>query len=271
MESLWTVAGDIRATNRSGSTRTKLRFHRGLIFVIASDAAVCSYVIATSPRSGSNLLCESLAQTGIAGKPAELGLKYRGSVPHDEYVRTRLRDFATDNGVSGVKLFWGQLQLLVRECHPPSDSDGLLDRFFPRAKYIQLVRRDRRGQAISLYRALATNEFRRRSGVVNRQITGVDPEFDGHAIRRLEDDLDRQEAAWRECFRRRRIVPLVLEYESLVSHRSEEVARVLGFIGQNPAAAFTIPEPRLIRQADSTTAQWRRLMDAEDAIATDSK
>lgn len=237
----------------------------------ASEAAVCSYVIATSPRSGSNLLCESLAQAGIAGKPAELGLKFRGSVPFDEYVRARVRAFTTDNGVSGVKLFWGQLQLMVREYHPTSDSDGLLDHFFPEAKYIQLVRRDRRGQAISLYRAVATNEFRRRSGVINRQITGPDPEFDGNAIRRLEDDLDRQEAAWRESFRRRRIVPLVLEYESLVNQRSEEVARVLGFIGQDPAAAFTIPEPRLLRQADSKTAEWRQLLDAEDALATASE
>lgn len=237
----------------------------------ASQAAVCSYVIATSPRSGSNLLCEALTQTGIAGKPAELGLKFCGSVPYDEYVRARIRDFGTDNGVAGVKLFWGQVQFLVRRCHPPTDSDGLLERFFPGAKYIRLVRRDRRGQAISLYRALATNEFRRRLGVANPLITGPDPEFDGNAIRQLEERLDRQEAAWCESFGRRRITPLVLEYESLVDHRCEDVARVLNFIGQDPAAAFTIPEPRFLRQADSKTAEWRRLMDAEDALAAGGK
>lgn len=232
----------------------------------ASKAGACSYVIATGPRSGSNLLCEALAQTGIAGKPAELGLKFRGDVPLDEYVRVRLRAFTTANGVSGVKLFWGQLQRMVREYHFASDTDSLLNYFFPEAKYIRLVRRDRRAQAISLYRAMATNEFRRRVGVVNRQVTGPDPEFDGNAIRRLENMIDRHEAAWRESFRRRGIVPLMLEYESLMNQRSDEVARVLGFIGQDPDAALTIPEPRLLRQADSKTEEWRRLLDAEDAI-----
>lgn len=214
------------------------------------------------------MLCEALAQTGIAGKPAELALKFRGSTPYDDYVRTRIERFTTDNGVAGVKLFWGQLEFMARECHPTGDSDAILERYFPAAKYIQLIRRDRRGQAISLYRALATNEFRRRSGVVNRQITGPDPEFDSHAIRQLEGRLDRQEAAWCESFRRRRITPHLLEYESLVNHRSEEVARVLDFIGQEPAAAFAIPETQLLRQADSKTAEWRRLLDAEDALGT---
>jgi len=239
--------------------------------VTTSKAGACSYVIATSPRSGSNLLCEALAQTGIAGKPAELGMKFRGNVPHDEYVRARVRDCTTDNGVSGVKLFWGQLRLRGPEGDPTRNIDGVLERFFLGVKYIQLVRRDRRGQAISLYRALASNEWRRISGVVNPLITGPDPKFDGCAIRHLEDRLGRQEAGWCEFFRRQRITPHVLEYESLINRRSEEVARVLGFIGQDPAAAFAIPEPRLLRQADSKTAEWRRLMDAEDALATGSK
>jgi LPS sulfotransferase NodH len=234
----------------------------------ARQVAACSYVIATSPRSGSNLLCEALGQTGIAGKPAEIGLKFRGDVPFDEYVRARVRACTTDNGVSGVKLFWSQLRLWLPECHPISDNEGLLERFFPGAKYIQLVRRDRRGQAISLYRAIASNEWRRVSGVVSPQQTQPEPDFDGQVIRHLEHRLRLQEAGWCESFRRRSIVPLVLEYESLVSHRSAEVARVLDFLGQDPAAVNGIAEPRLLPQADSKTAAWRRRLDAEDAGAT---
>ncbi|BBZ46464.1 Stf0 family sulfotransferase [Mycobacterium parmense] len=234
--------------------------------VSASKATECTYVIATSPRSGSNLLCEALAHTGIAGRPAEIGLKFRGDVPFDEYVPARIREFATDNGVCGVKLFWGHLQVLVRAGCASGDSDQVLEHFFPGAHYIRLIRPDRRGQAISLYRALATNEFRRRRGVVNPNAAGPDPEFDGEGIRRLERMLDRHEASWDQSFHRRGITPLLVDYDSLVEHRCDQVARVLGFIGQDPAAAATIPASLLVRQADAKTVKWRKMLDAEDAL-----
>jgi LPS sulfotransferase NodH len=235
--------------------------------VTASRVGACSYVIATNPRSGTNLLCEALTQTGIAGRPAEIGLKFRGDVPFDDYVAARIRAFSTGNGVSGVKLFWGQVQALIRQGYPTLDSDGLLEHLFGDARYVRLIRHDRRGQAVSLYRAMATNEFRRRPGVANRHINGPDPDFNGEEIRRLEKMLIRHEACWDESFRRRGITPLVLEYETLVSERREQTSRVLSFIGQDPAAAFTIPEPQLLRQADSKTVQWCQMLDAEDALA----
>ena len=60
-------------------------------------------------------------------------------------------------------------------------------------------------------------------------------------------------------------VALVVEYESLVCRLRDEVARVLTFIGQDSLAAQSIPEPRLVRQADDKTLTWRKRLDAGGA------
>jgi 2OG-Fe(II) oxygenase superfamily len=56
-------------------------------------------------------------------------------------------------------------------------------------------------------------------------------------------------------------VPLTIEYESLRENYRREVAKVLSFLGLDYSAAERIPEPRLVRQADTITADWRQQMD----------
>jgi len=250
---------------------------------MASDTAVCRqtplgqvevksrYVIASTPRTGSYLLCESLAATGLAGQPTEpFSRDFRGAfcrmwglgsgVAFDEYFSAVLRNGAM-NGVFGVKIHWRQIDWLMQQSGMRGGVGDILERLFPRAKYIQLIRRDRRGQAISLYRASASNQWWRIPGVRNDQVTGPDPEFNAQSIRRLEAELDVEQTAWVQHFRHSGIVPIVVEYETLVMHRRDEVARILTFIGQSPAAAAKIPEPRLTRQADLKTDIWRRMLE----------
>jgi trehalose 2-sulfotransferase len=156
-----------------------------------------TYLIASLPRTGSYLLGESLSATGIAGNPTEpfspefrpefcrrWGLRLDATF--EEYLSAVFRNGTTGNGVFGVKLHWNQVEWLIRENGIGSDNLDILEHLFPGAKYVQLTRR---GQAISLYRAFATNEWWRIAGVLNPQITGSDPEFDAQAIRQLERSL----------------------------------------------------------------------------------
>jgi LPS sulfotransferase NodH len=55
---------------------------------------------------------------------------------------------------------------------------------------------------------------------------------------------------------------ITMDYETLAANYREEVARVLAFIGEDPALARDLPEPRLQVQADATTEEWRAKMDA---------
>src|SRR5580658_3754028 len=80
-----------------------------------------SYVICTSPRSGSTLLCKLLAATGIAGNPdsyfhrpsisdwlADLGLTRKPSVPERELLeaifRAAIAKGTLDTGIFGLRL-----------------------------------------------------------------------------------------------------------------------------------------------------------------------
>src|SRR6266567_6464066 len=134
-----------------------------------------SYLICTTPRSGSWLLSEALQATEIAGRPRE----YFAPELQDEWLRrwrsptiSSYGDFVamvltrgtTDNGVFGCKLHWYQFEHLLarlRELNPhgnPSDVD-LVARTFPNVRYVWLFRRDKVRQAISYYRASHTGQW----------------------------------------------------------------------------------------------------------------
>jgi trehalose 2-sulfotransferase len=242
----------------------------------SQDIEIASrYIIASSPRTGSYLLCEALTATGIAGKPTEpFSPEFRrefcrmwdlpSNVSFEQYLTAVFQNCTSSNGVFGVKLHWNQVAVLMRESRLGFEAADVLEQLFPGAKYLQLVRRDRRGQAISFYRALATNEWWRMRDVPNHQITGSDPAFNSPAIRQLETDIERQQLAWEQLFRRGAITPLVIEYENLALQRRQELARILAFLGQDPSVAAEIPEPRLLPQADSKTEAWRRQLETEE-------
>jgi len=234
-----------------------------------------SYIITSSPRTGSYLLCEGLQATGIAGLPTEpFCSQYREEfcrvwrLPPNpafpDFLRTVKQQCTTSNGVFGVKVHWIQLQTLIRESGFPGRCDGVLEHLFPGAKYIHLKRRDRRAQAISYFRALATNEWWRIEGVRNHQITGTSPAFDSTAIRFLASELESQQLAWRRLFASNKLQPLIIEYEDLAENYRVEIGRALSYLGLSPTAAETIPPPRLLPQADETTDLWRDWLDAED-------
>jgi LPS sulfotransferase NodH len=96
-----------------------------------------SYIISCTPRSGSHLLADGLASTGIAGYPAERFPRYalNGGVtavqldamitelpPEDsydadqdaEYVRNLIEEGTSPNGIFGLTLHWFQVQDAVR-------------------------------------------------------------------------------------------------------------------------------------------------------------
>jgi LPS sulfotransferase NodH len=237
------------------------------------DMPRLSYIIASTMRTGSYLLCEALEATGVAGHPREIfcperrGL-YTGEwslpdgITFDDYVRIARDKGTTPNGVFGTKIHQHHLKPLAKECGFKGEPVQALREIFSGAKYVHLRRRDRRAQAISWHRAKVTNEWWRIPGVWQPDLTGREPEFHAPELRRLEFDLGRQQKTWDDFFADSTIEMLALDYETLAANYREEVARVLAFLGEDPALAEKLPEPRLAVQADALTEQWRARMDA---------
>jgi trehalose 2-sulfotransferase len=249
-----------------------------------------TYVIAATPRSGSSLLAAGLVATGVAGRPEEYftpdhiaaykeDLKLPMSCSWDEYLTKVMAFAATDNGVRGVKIHWRHVVSLARPLGLRGDPGTVLETLFPAAVFVNIVRVDRRAQALSLFRAETTGEWFRSvgsSGSVRRwglymarpaagetapDLTGVTPTYE--QIVEIERILDAEQAAWIDYFTTRRPRVLTVRYEELDANYSGEIARVSQFLGADPAHAAGVPKPPLERQSDHINESWRQLIDRE--------
>src|SRR5437899_9513770 len=117
---------------------------------LASPAAThTSYLICTSPRSGSDVLCGLLCQTGIAGQPDEFF--YEGNEPlsaeldYVEYVTHRLATASTQNGVFGAVVMgqhFGRFISKLRDDMSPSEElpdARVLEQVLPNLQYVFLT------------------------------------------------------------------------------------------------------------------------------------
>lgn len=255
-----------------------------------------TYVIASTPRSGSSLLAAGLFGTGVAGRPEEYftpdhigsykeDLKLPASCSWAEYLAKVMAFAATENGVRGVKIHWRHVVLLARALGFHGDPEVVLEMLFPAAVFVNVVRADRRAQALSLFRAETTGEWFRSPGLSRRarpwglylarptspraavNLTGVVPTYE--QIIGMEQNLDAEQAAWKSYFTTRRLKVLTVGYEALVANYRGEIARVLQFLGADPAHAAGLPKPPLERQSDHINEYWRRLIDHEHRNLTE--
>ena len=251
-----------------------------------------TYVIASTPRSGSSLLAAGLVATGVAGRPEEYFTPdYIGSYKQDlklpmdcswaEYVAKVMAFATTENGVRGVKIHWRHVVLLARALGFHGDPGVVLEMLFPAAVFVNIVRTDRRAQALSLFRAEATGEWFRASGLSRSarswglylarptpgpaavDLTGVVPAYE--QIVEMERSLDAEQAAWTNYFTSRRPEVLTVRYEELDVNYDGEIARVLQFLGADPTHATGLPKSPLERQSDHINEYWRRLIDHEQS------
>jgi trehalose 2-sulfotransferase len=174
------------------------------------------------------------------------------SVGISTYAEAALRHGTSSNGVAAFKIQWMHVAPLARELGRPGRD--VLSWLLPGAKFVNIVRRDRRAQALSWFRAIETNEWWR----FDDAPAPAAPVFDLDAVQELKAHIERQQAGWRDYFADKNVVPLTVEYEALDWDYRGEVARVLQFLGLDPSHAQAIPQPRLTRQADAVTADWRR-------------
>jgi LPS sulfotransferase NodH len=253
-----------------------------------------TYVIASTPRSGSSLLAAGLVGTGVAGRPEEYFTPdYIGSYKEElklpmncswaEYLAKVMAFATTENGVRGVKIHWRHVISLARALGFHGDPGAVLEVLFPAAVFVNMVRADRRAQALSLFRAETTGEWFRSSGSSRRSrrwglylartepdraavdLTGVVPTYE--QIIEMERNLNAEQTAWNDYFTTRDVKVLTVHYEELDANYHGEIARALHFLGVDPAHAAGLPKPPLERQSDSINEHWRELIDSRSTAS----
>jgi LPS sulfotransferase NodH len=246
-----------------------------------------AYVLCTSPRSGSTLLCRLLADTGIAGRP--------GSHFHEPSLAEWLAEYdlpevpgrterdtvaavfhaAIDRGRGGTPVFGLRLQkhsfaffteklaLLYPE---PAGDVARMRAAFGRTLFIHLARADKVAQAVSLVRAEQTGLWHRAAdgSELERTAPPREPDYDGEALRAVFDRLNGYEREWQAWFAREGLSPLRLTYDALSADPAGTLAKVLDALGLPREAASGVT-PGTARLADATSRDWVNRFRAEQA------
>lgn len=195
-----------------------------------------SYIIASTPRSGSSLLAEGLLDCGV-GNPEEWFKD--ASIETVEGCFQMMRT----NGVRGR---WIGLKLHGEHLSRLRLAEPLLE-MTETPVVIALTRKDKLRQACSLSRAMQTGAYS------SRQVESITPEFRREEIASCLFSIEQQELAWEEFYRRFGISPLRVTYEELSEDYNGTMRRVLNYLGETP---LKIPRPRLEKQADALTERW---------------
>jgi trehalose 2-sulfotransferase len=251
--------------------RLKILFPDALMMALA-------YIVCTSPRTGSTLLCQGLSHSGRAGAPAEFfdhrteveeyWRRHYGIDRESDYASAIIAATSTSNGVFGTKLHWSSLLDMYRALRggPASPSaarqggslnDLLLQRFST-VRYVWLRRRNKVAQGISHFKASRTSVWELPAAPQPhpmRQSTSVD--FDLRLIDNCVEWAHIYDNEWGAYFQRRHITPMQLFYEDLSSAYNRSLRAVLGFL-DIPDVDLPDAVPQLKRLADETSVKWEQ-------------
>jgi LPS sulfotransferase NodH len=195
-----------------------------------------SLLIATTPWSGSQLLCEGLRATGRAGDPRDyfnpLEVVRRSrrwdvlGCPEREfpvrYMTAAVTAAADGGAVRGVSVPWSHQRWLVRmaraalddsQAWARTDAEAIGD-WFPFPRYLYLTSENIADQAA-------------------RWEQGRRGDFPG--TRAIETMITRQEDSWELFFQVHGIAPRRIDYETLLANPEETIEGILGWLDEGEA------------------------------------
>ena len=248
-----------------------------------------SYFVCATQRSGSTLLCELLKGTEVAGVPDEFFEALRSTgrprqprqyfedpaladiaarlAPTDPGTPEQVGDFegwfryalqrgTSNNGVFGAKMMWNyfdDFRARVRELPGLHDArfDDALSAMFPKLRIVFVRRRDKASQAVSLWKAIQTQQWRNE---VDQQAETSPAEYDYQALKHLVSELHQWDARWEDWFHATGREPIRVIYEEFVDARAATVGRVLDALGIPPREGGSKGPMR--RQADTLSQDW---------------
>lgn len=251
-----------------------------------------SYIICSTPRTGSTLLCGLLEATKGAGSPdsyfmsnldpiwvEQWGLPSRANRSEVDYSAAYLEAVITA-GKGGTKIFGlrlmreylDNLSAMIDKVHPGLASDkARLEAAFGSILYIHLSREDKLAQAVSMVKAEQTGlwHIAPDGTEIERLSPPKDPEYDFNLIAGKLAELEQYDAGWTTWFGQQGITPLRIGYERLSADPAEVVRRICSTLGVS-APATTDVRPSVGKLSDAVSTEWmRRFRQDQASKATD--
>jgi trehalose 2-sulfotransferase len=232
-----------------------------------------NYLICTTPRSGSNLLCNYLRNTGILGDPGELlnpdvirighlgrHFEQSGSISAERYIIWAQERFRGKNEVFGAKILYEDLE-----------SFGVFPAFrqlFEQSTLFWLTRRDKLAQAISYYIAQMTGQW-----VFNDppKMSIEDLRFDYQKIREHVDRLNRQDMNWRFMFERLNRTYIIIIFEEFINNPAATLQEIADNIGQKSVGLRVYSDFQEQKNAKSVEFRNEMLREIADRLFRDQE
>ena len=225
-------------------------------------------MICATPRTGTNLLCEALAKTGVTGRPDEYfghmhvqRWKKKWQVESAvDYIQSLKNEAQTENGIWGVKVmmqYYDDLYSLLSDAHEDKTIGrfDIVERTFSELNYVWMTRRDKIAQAISLHKAYQDFVW----AVDKGDIPPDEKEliFDFKEIDRILFEITRNETEWEEYFQSVGRRPFIVVYEDFIENYEATVNSVLDHLGIQFKFKGKIGESRFQRQWNQLSENWR--------------
>jgi len=241
-------------------------------------------LVASTPRTGSTLLCRMLWATGRAAAPKEylnpvalrdwswrragplhrrlLEAIPRDGVPAWAAARARSPAFRRTHLAEVVGARTDASGLFAIKVHAHHARRWWADAGLAEAVVVRLHREDTVGQAISWARARATNRW-----APHQPDRPMRDRPDPSAVDRRLAAIAADEAWWDGALADRRV--LRLSYEALVDDPEAAVRAVLRALADPMWDTVVVPPPPTTRQADGRAAVWRDVWRASHGEGTD--
>ncbi len=237
-----------------------------------------SYIICTSPRSGSTLLCRMLQEVGSAGMPdshfhdpeLEKWFEYYGlSSDAFENPQEALRAIfhaaqlagRGNADVFGLRLQRGSFDFLMTQLkvlYPACEDDKTrFERAFGKTLFVHLYRPNKLDQAISVVKAMQSGLWHKapEGTELERSCKGQEPVYDRAAISEELAAFVKADADWNSWFATEGIRPLLINYEALSTDPHTQLSRVLNALGLEylPDKSVALPVAKL---SDDVSCAW---------------
>ena len=244
-----------------------------------------SYIICTSPRSGSTLLLRLLAATGVAGNPDSYfhkpeiehwleGLELSPEASSSELdVLNLIFGAAKSKGTLNTQIFGLRLQRpsfeffieQLGKLHPECFTDRQrIESEFNSVRFIHLTRLDKVSQAISLFKAEQTGLWHiAPDGTELERLSPPRPvTYDAVVINERLEELIDNDRGWVDWFRNEQIEPLRITYEELSLNPTGMLNRVLTNLGIDGKSVVNV-KPEVAKMSDRMSREWARRFRSE--------
>jgi trehalose 2-sulfotransferase len=237
-----------------------------------------AFMICTSPRSGSTLLCKLLGATGVAGNPEswfyrpavedwldELDVVPQpGATERDilaAVFRAAIKKGSGGKGPFGLRQQGENFPFLFEKlavlCPQETTDAGRFQKVFGATLFIHLTRVDKVDQAVSYLIAEQTGLWHVApdGSELERVAPHREPSYDTEKLRACIEMLTEYDRVWNAWFVREGINPFRIFYDDLAADPIGTLGDVLCGLGLDRAAASDV-RPGVKKLADSINHDW---------------